>query len=211
MDQPQQSQPQSEAQRILEILAVGASIAVTAKGLSGILDIPAKSIALALRIIKYVPRLARLRAGRGNTATAITSRANELYRAAYVGQAARRIEAAPDRRVAIAAEVRYYRAHLEASARRMVMAKRVDVFKRRIRSPLLGWYAVNDARTSSECRAASGRNFYFNRPPVIGYPGAVHPNCRCTPGPPHPRGTMVDNSDTVRTADSATRFEQRSI
>ena len=56
---------------------------------------------------------------------------------------------------------------------------------------LLGWYTVRDARTSAECLAADGRNFSASAPPLIGYPGAVHPHCRCYPGPAHPGGRML--------------------
>lgn len=58
---------------------------------------------------------------------------------------------------------------------------------------LVGWQARMDSRTSPECAAANGLNFYADRPPAIGYPGAVHPHCRCRPRKPWPNAGLVDS------------------
>lgn len=209
--QPQQPDAGSseEAQHIVEILALGASLAVAARALASYLKLPVKVLRRVLTVIRYSPEM--FRQLRGTSATDITKRANDLYRAAYIAKAARRVAQSPELIQGVLDEIRWYKAHQAAAERRILMAQRVDVFRRRIHSPLLGWYAVMDSRTTGECRAANGRNFFYNRPPVIGYPGAVHPNCRCTVGPPHPRGKMVDTSAEVQGADSATGFEQRSM
>lgn len=56
---------------------------------------------------------------------------------------------------------------------------------------LLSWRAVLDDTTTAECRAAHGANFDVNDPPDIGYPGLVHINCRCIPGPPVNGGRRI--------------------
>jgi hypothetical protein len=56
---------------------------------------------------------------------------------------------------------------------------------------LLGWHTVIDQRTSPECLAAAGHNFHADQMPAIGYPGMVHPNCRCFPGRPYPSGKLM--------------------
>ena len=65
---------------------------------------------------------------------------------------------------------------------------------------LVGWKAVMDSRTSAECAAANGKNFPADRPPVIGWPGAVHPHCRCVPTKPYAGAGMVDESAAVARA-----------
>jgi hypothetical protein len=59
--------------------------------------------------------------------------------------------------------------------------------------PLVGWYAHSDVKTSPACRLANGHNFDALRGTLIGYPGSVHPHCRCEVGPPHPDGQFVDD------------------
>jgi hypothetical protein len=59
--------------------------------------------------------------------------------------------------------------------------------------PLVGWYAQFDSKTSPACRLANGNNFDAMAGTVIGYPGSVHPHCRCRVGPPFPNGQMVDD------------------
>ena len=56
---------------------------------------------------------------------------------------------------------------------------------------LLGWYTTTDRKTSPECRMADRSNFYADQMPAIGYPGMVHPNCRCQPGPPFPGARIM--------------------
>jgi len=57
---------------------------------------------------------------------------------------------------------------------------------------VLGWYAVQDGTASAECAAAHGHNFNAGKRPIIGYPGSVHPYCRCNPGPAWADNQPVD-------------------
>lgn len=138
-----------------------------------------------------------------------------VYRAAYLYAAAQRADRilrdaarngqtrAEALRIAEAREQRFYAQHRQAAARRRVVAAKVDLAAARHGKPtvdpvtgtltkLVGWHAVLDNRTDPQCRAADGKNFPVNRPPAIGWPGAVHPHCRCRPGAPHAGGRMVD-------------------
>ena len=90
-------------------------------------------------------------------------------------------------------ERRYYQQHLDAMRQRAIAAARVDM-EALEHGRLLGWKTVLDSHTSPECRAANGCNFYAARPPAIGYPGAVHPACRCKPVAPWPGGRLLPGS-----------------
>ena len=79
-------------------------------------------------------------------------------------------------------ERRYFGQHLDAIRNRAQAAMDVDMAAL-MYGPLLGWNTIHDSRTSAECRAADGKNFRADVQPAIGWPGAVHPHCRCYPGP----------------------------
>jgi hypothetical protein len=129
------------------------------------------------------------------SATRWAAQANIARRSAFFVAAARRVQAglaeARSRGEPASAalprlaklEFRYFRQHYEANQQRIIAASAVDgaVFRW---GPVLGWKAVNDSRTSAECKAADGKNFLASSPPAIGYPGTVHPHCRCYPVPP---------------------------
>jgi hypothetical protein len=87
-------------------------------------------------------------------------------------------------------ERRYYQMHMDAMWNRARAAGRVDL-EAAVHGDLLGWNTVIDGHTSAECRAADGKNFYVSHVPLIGFPGAVHPNCRCFPGPAHPGARLL--------------------
>ncbi len=59
---------------------------------------------------------------------------------------------------------------------------------------LLGWRAVIDGATTPECRWANGKNFRADRMPLIGFPGAVHPRCRCSAGPMVPGAALIPSA-----------------
>ncbi len=108
------------------------------------------------------------------------------WRARYLIASARRID---DRMAggqtqlqAVAAERQYLDLHVDAQRRRVEAARAVDAAAG-LYGNELGWYADKDDRTTPECRWADGRNFYADRQPVFGWPGAVHPRCRCVAGP----------------------------
>lgn len=106
--------------------------------------------------------------------------------ASAVGQAA-----------SITAEERYFALHLVAEERRMRaaalqdMASLLNVDRQDEKHPLLGWRAVLDAKTTPECRYAHGRNYRADQMPAIGWPGAVHISCRCSPGPAIPGAPLL--------------------
>lgn len=197
---------------ILAILAISASLEATAAALAVVLAVP---VSLCLAFLTALGKAA-LKAFRRatvkpkqTTAEGIADMANLRYRAAFIKNALRRISKAPDWKIALKRELSFWKAHIRAGQRRKLMGKRVDFVVKR-HGELLGWYAKMDNRTSAECRAADGRNFLAFTPPVIGYPGGVHPHCRCIPGPPHPGAKMVDDSLTVRRSDAASGFHRRS-
>jgi hypothetical protein len=135
-------------------------------------------------------------------ASAQTSRQNLLRRAQFVLSAGKRL--AQDIRQAraqgkpvtqavqdgLARERRYYAAHTAAIWNRAVAAGKTDMAAME-HGPLLGWLARLDAKVSAECRKASGKNFYADRMPEIGFPGAVHPSCRCEPVAPWPGAPLL--------------------
>jgi hypothetical protein len=128
----------------------------------------------------------------------VTVQAETAFRSMYVLNAARRLQAAwnsdgiPGLRAAVATERRYLQQHKEAQANRAWAAELVDRAAAGENIPLR-WKAVLDGRTSPECRAADGGLFWPSRPPAIGYPGTVHPHCRCTP--------ELSDTDRGRTVD----------
>ena len=134
------------------------------------------------------------RTGFYGPATAQIARLNLIRRAQFMVNSSRRFNEVLARVAAggadprellqqMALERRWYGQHQEAVWNRMQAAAVVDS---RVMDygPLLGWYAVNDRKTSLECRKANRHNFRADDMPAIGFPGAVHPHCRCWPGPP---------------------------
>lgn len=118
-----------------------------------------------------------------------------FYRAWYIVNAVRRLEQAEATGDLDAAERRegtYFAWHLRAMRNRIDRAQQVDrAAKRLARKGLLGWKAMMDGRTTAECRAANGKNFRVDREPMIGWPGAVHPHCRCIPVAPFPGSPVI--------------------
>lgn len=150
-------------------------------------------------------------------ATLADEQAEPLYRAAYLLASSRRIQDArnqallngedPDAavRAAAAREAQYYAAHEHAVTNRRRAARAVDSAARRggsvgvdpvtgLPTLMVGWNAVLDSKTSAECRAADGHAFPATRAPAIGWPGAVHPHCRCTSGLALPGMPLLDGT-----------------
>lgn len=103
-------------------------------------------------------------------------------RALYILNAARRLSVAIRAGVPTVAALRNERRNFElslaAGRRRAAAARAVDAAAKI--SPWLEWRAVLDSRTTPDCAAMHGRIFTLDNPPHIGFPGAVHPRCRCT-------------------------------
>lgn len=153
----------------------------------------------ALQLVMSMPQ--ELTGASGPASMAVI-RENHLRRAQFTISSARRLTSAilsarargGTARSAIAEalprERRYFGQHIEAAWQRARAAAQVDSAYQAY-GPLLGWNSVRDKRTSAECRAAHGGNFYVDQPPAIGWPGSVHPHCRCYPGVPVPGGRML--------------------
>lgn len=198
-----QQQPGTATDAVTQALAValgsGVSFAVLAAAVVPLLtglgvSATAAKAALALTLSAPMPTgapSASLGFAQGQVRASVPT-----YRAAYLLSAARRIQAALHTHTladAVAAEKRYFAAHLAAQANRKAAAKAVDAAAT-AHGPLLGWYAVMDTRTSAECAAANGHNFTVTQRPAIGWPGSVHPHCRCVPGPAHMAAGTVDQA-----------------
>lgn len=103
------------------------------------------------------------------------------YRAQFLINSARRLANARSegRRLdtAMAQERAWLGAHRAAQRNRLRVAEHMDELAQQ--SPWLEWHAVLDDRTTPDCRAMNGAIFTLDVPPAIGWPGAVHPRCRC--------------------------------
>jgi hypothetical protein len=131
------------------------------------------------------------------------TRDKEVYfRAAYVANAAQRIQNAMDSgadpATALKREVPYYQAHERARRGRLEAAAQVQVAAQHYgrtddRGTLLGWYLNPLKQNEVECQTANGHNFYAEEGTVIGLPGSVHNNCGCYAGAPHQGATLVND------------------
>lgn len=132
-----------------------------------------------------------------------STRDKEVYfRAAYVANAAQRMQATMDEQgdaaTALKREAPYYRAHEAARKGRLEAAAQVTVAaetygQRDDRGTLLGWYMNPLKQNEVECQTANGHNFYAEEGTVIGLPGSVHNNCGCYAGTPHEGATLVND------------------
>jgi SPP1 gp7 family putative phage head morphogenesis protein len=148
-------------------------------------------------------------AGVTGPATIYTARLNQLRRAQMIyamgdrllgdltearsrGQSIRQALAA-----GVSRERRYFGMHVGAMWNRARAAQQADLASWSY-GDLLGWWSVRDKKTSPECRAAHGKNFLVTDMPYIGFPGAVHPHCRCIAVPPWPGGRMLTTAYSRR-------------
>lgn len=192
---PKQKQP-TQAQAIAIIagaLAVGASAQATANALTKPLGIPVPSLLTILLIAMSrpiphfgVPTLPSA------TASAENAKMEATYRAHYVYAALQRTLGLVGEKLqeALAREQTYFNQHVDATKNRRQATAQVDRAAARFGDDL-GWYAKMDSITSAECKDANGKNFSATRMPAIGYPGMVHPNCRCRAGRKHATSQTV--------------------
>jgi hypothetical protein len=141
-------------------------------------------------------------AGFYGPATSTVARINLARRAQFLVHSARRVQGdiahawsqgtplLQTLRESATRERRFYGQHLQAGWNRANAAAAVDSAVM-THGNLLSWHAVLDARTSAECRAADRHNVLATEMPRIGYPGMVHPHCRCWPGAPIPGAPLV--------------------
>jgi len=213
MTQPapqQQPPPQGNlATAAAAVLATAVTVAEAAALLAPVFlaaKIRREALTAALQVVMDRPPD---RTGFYGPATAQIARLNLIRRAQFMVNSSRRFNETLARVAAGGAdprellrqmdlERRYYGQHQEAVWNRMQAAAVVDS---RVMDygPLLGWYSVNDRRTSPECRAAHRHNFRADDMPRIGFPGAVHPHCRCWPGPPLPGAAVLPGGQGLPT------------
>lgn len=184
--------------QVAQILAAGYAVHITVEALAALLKpwrVMPVAIAAALMLVdrgtQHTPRR-MLGPNRRDAADA-----DLYYRAAYVLNASQRItkqllDGVPAKQ-AILRERRFYQAHELARRNRLESANKIDVLREQF-GPLLGWYLNPLLNNDPECVAANGHNFNAMQMPVIGWPGAVHPNCGCVAGPPHPGAGSVDEA-----------------
>lgn len=192
-------QEQTALGDLIVVLAYAQGVQAVKDALLAMPGVTAEAIELLFQI-PQAHALARLHPRPGaHAAVLATHRTNVMRRATYYVAAARRLSTArrmgPDAVArALVVERNYLAQHLRAVAQREEVARQVAAQARIVQreakrdgtewNGLLGWYAVVDAVTSPECLRANRRNFDPRRVPPIGFPGAVHANCRCKPGPP---------------------------
>jgi len=165
---------------------------------------PAPMLAVLDMVMSFPPE----RTGVAGSASLTTARQNYLRRAQFALAAGRRVthdlaearsQGQPVQKAladSIARERRYFGQHLDAMWNRARAAAQVDNAAMTYGN-LLGWNTVLDTRTSPECRAADGKNFEATAQPLIGWPGSVHPHCRCYPGPPVRGARMLPGTQHV--------------
>ena len=91
---------------------------------------------------------------------------------------------------AIEAERKNLELHRGARTNREAADRLVDA-ARDLYGRKQGWYLGPNEEHCKVCNDAAGNNFYVDRPPSIGLPGAAHPNCYCSPGAPFPDGRIL--------------------
>lgn len=201
-----QPPPQNDeiVRQVAEILATGAAITTLAAGISALLpDIETSVLLASLGLVNsgtaHTPNNRPSAVGLPHSGSAMqVARGQELYfRAAYLVRAARRMqediaEGKPIR-TALAQESLHYRQHEAARKGRLnsvaKASKAAEMY-----GDLLGWYLNPLLNNEIECIHADGNNFSAAEGTVIGYPGAVHPNCGCAAGPPIEGAGMVNDA-----------------
>lgn len=173
-------------------LAIGASAQATATSLSPQLGIPVPVLLPILTIAMSRPVNYGIVTIPSASASVESSDLESVYRAHYVYAASQRLLGLSGQPLAeaLAREQRYFNQHVEAAANRKKSANQVDKAASRYGSEL-GWYARMDSITSEECKEANGKNFSATRIPAIGWPGSVHPHCRCKAGKKHATSQTV--------------------
>lgn len=205
MTQPRNGQQQpATGQRAADAATVAALAALLVaphpslprmRGILHRIGVPPRVAHAVINLVLSQPLVPTLPIG---AATKQAIREVAIRRAQYTVNAALRItrHAGGDTRqttllAALNAERQFFRQHVAACYRRIQAGAYVDSARNQ-HGPILGWESVRDERTSPECRAAHGKNFFALRRPLIGWPGSVHPSCRCRPTKPFRTRRLVD-------------------
>lgn len=118
-----------------------------------------------------------------DTATGLIARGTAVRHANYILAAVRRLAAGGS----LEEERKFLRLHRGAERARKRAAAQADAVVRATGSPVLGWKAKMDARTTPDCAVLHGSNFHVLHPPGGTYPGQRHGgNCRCVSVPAWP-------------------------
>lgn len=178
-------------------MLLAATLGACSAGIARLTRLPVAAVAAALGTIGWQPSSVPPGGDpySGMAAAArVTAAQNAAYRAAYVIKSAGRIGVSVSNgrslEDAILSEKRFAVQQQAAGNKRTLNANRVDSAAA-VYGDELGWYAVLDSRTDPQCRKADGNNFRASSPPSFGYPGAVHPHCRCRPGKRFARGRLM--------------------
>lgn len=187
---------------VAAVLVTAVSAAAAAETLKASFNLSVTAVAALSAVLADVMQHPPPVTGIIGPASEQTSRMNTARRAQYVLAAARRVMgavrdarakgglAAAATRAQLTREQRFYAQHQQAMWNRAAAAGKTDMAALE-HGRLLGWNTILDSRTSPECRAADGRNYYATAMPDIGFPGSVHPACRCYPSAPHPGGRLL--------------------
>lgn len=202
---PQQTPAQQDTEMAVVAAGVLANAVTVADATAGLIlifkrySIRPAALRIAVAVVMGMPPD---RQGAMGSATMTVSNLNVVRRAQFLVAAARRVNSDIQQAIstrgsvreaiatALVRERRYYGQHLQAGWNRMDAAARTDSAAM-LYGTLLSWNAVMDRSTSAECRAADGSNYRADVMPWLGYPGMVHPHCRCYPGPP------IDGAKTI--------------
>jgi hypothetical protein len=189
-------------------VVTGATITGLVAGLKARHALTSPAASALQAVLSFVMQHPPARTGIIGAASEQVGRMNAARRAQYVIAASKRVlQAAVTARSRnqpvgdavrrqLGQERRFYEMHQQAMWNRATAAGKADLAAAEY-GPLLGWNTVIDGRTSPECRAADMHNFYAAAMPRIGFPGAVHPHCRCFPGPPYPGARLLPAQRTV--------------
>jgi phage head maturation protease len=197
------------------LLLAGATVAAATKVLGTLAGVGAKLAGAVFKDRKLSKLLGKkvTKPGQNAATSALIRHAaaerQTAARAAYMVSAVLRLvpaHATGDPAVIAAANARedtFAVAHAKAAAHRQAATNALiqAVGKRRPDKDgrlLMGWYLDDGANNCATCLAADGTNFDALDPPIIGWPGHVHPHCYCEAGAPHPTEVMVDDVVTQR-------------
>jgi hypothetical protein len=173
-------------------------MAVQLSSVLGVYGITQAVIAAGVYLVMKA-RVPGVPAGPAASAIAI---AQMNFRAAYLVNAVVRLQNSVNAAVslsdALGTEARFYGLHVKAQDNRADSARRVDQVSGGDPDQLLIWDATLDKNTTPECAAADGLTFTASTPPIIGYPGAVHVQCRCD-SEPAPPGYAAPHVNTAMT------------